>query len=71
MNEFNFNFVRDQNAGTTETFGFNDFERFKLTILRAFFWKVPAHSVATEASNLTITSLKGELGLQLIFFQEK
>lgn len=26
MNGFYFNFVRDQNAGTTETFGFNDFE---------------------------------------------
>lgn len=37
MNRFYFNLVQDQNAGTTETFGFNAFERFKMTILRAFF----------------------------------
>lgn len=68
MNGFYFNFVEDQNAGTTDTFGFNDFEKFNLTILGGFFWKAAAQSMATEAFNWAITLAK-ELGWQFHFFK--
>lgn len=69
MNGFYFHFVQGQTAGNAETFGSCDFEMFKLTILRDFFWKAAAEPMVTEASNATIISVKGELGLQFGFFK--